>query len=591
MRPSSHEIMADSAVESLEPRVMQVLIELARHRGQVVSRETLIARCWSGRAVSEDAIQRCIARLRRVGAAYGGYQVETISRRGYRLSETGAAGAPRASLAVLAFDNLTNDPDLTFFSDGISDELLDSLAGSAHLKVIGRASSFQFRGADKAPAIVAAALKVTHLLDGSVRRSDGRIRISARLIETATERTVWTKRFDRSLADTFILQDEIARAVATAMNATFAPALSTRAIDPFAYELLQRARELSLSFGTPGCVRRAKALLEEAVIRAPRLESAWALLASVQVQYRVQEAPDSEVDALGVSIVKAAEQALALNPQNSSALASLAFVEPAAGAFQRQEEILGRAMAMPNSTPAYAPLSAFCASVGRKREALEMIERAAEYDPLHHGVTNWCAIMLWENGQLDESRGVFGSDANNVALPLRPQAALLAAFDGNWQRVDCILSSAYLTQAEAAGDRQLQQTLATIAVLRDPNRGNKSRVLLKARSDLVRTGAARLGTLCLLGHLGFENEAHEFAAASSFDALTTPGSRKRLGDAGLYWLFARHAQSLRADKRFVGHCARLGLVDYWTKTQRWPDCVQETSLQYDFIATCNALGK
>src|SRR5258708_6362606 len=102
-------------------------------------------------------------------------------------------------LAVLAFDNLSGDADMSYFSDGVSDEILDTVARSAGLKVIARSSSFQFRGADKAARHVARELAATHLLDGSVRRSGARVRIAAQLVDCADETTLWSKRFDRDL--------------------------------------------------------------------------------------------------------------------------------------------------------------------------------------------------------------------------------------------------------------------------------------------------------------------------------------------------------------------------------------------------------
>jgi len=152
------------------------------------------------------------------------------------------AKAPDPVLAVLPFDNLSGDADLTYFSDGVSEEIQQTVSRSTELKVIGRGSSFQFRGVDKAAAHVAAELNATHVLDGSVRRSGQKVRISAQLIECASSTTLWSDRFDRDLSDIFALQDEIAAAVAAALKTTFAPAAAVGAIDPAAYDLYLRAR-------------------------------------------------------------------------------------------------------------------------------------------------------------------------------------------------------------------------------------------------------------------------------------------------------------------------------------------------------------
>lgn len=216
---------------------MQVLVALIRAEGRIVSRDELLTSCWHGVVVGEDAITRVMGRLRRLvdGIGQGAFKLETVTKVGYRLVSTGLAGeAPRREaavlavaseprLAVLAFDNLCDGDDMAWFSNGVSEEILQTVASGAALKVIGRGSSFQFRGAEKSASHVAAALNVTHLLDGSVRRSGPTVRISAQLIECAGQTTLWSDRFDRELSDFLAVQDEIAGAVAAAVAMVFAP--------------------------------------------------------------------------------------------------------------------------------------------------------------------------------------------------------------------------------------------------------------------------------------------------------------------------------------------------------------------------------
>ncbi|HEX4159242.1 MAG TPA: winged helix-turn-helix domain-containing protein [Rhizomicrobium sp.] len=236
--PSRLEVCAGETRETIQPRVMQVLTLLARRRGEAVSRDDLIAICWGGRSVSEDAINRSIAGVRRLAESSGAFSIETVRRVGYRLEQTvpPVEAAPCRSgnvvLAVLAFDNLSKDADLEFFSEGVSEEIQQTVARSAELIVIGRSSSFQFRGADKAAARIASVLKATHVLDGSVRRSENRVRISASLIECTRETTLWSRSFDRELSDVFALQDEIAAAVAAALKVAVLPSVQAEVILP-----------------------------------------------------------------------------------------------------------------------------------------------------------------------------------------------------------------------------------------------------------------------------------------------------------------------------------------------------------------------
>jgi adenylate cyclase len=172
---------------------------------------------------------------------------------------TAAAPAPRTAepvLSVLPFDNLSTDPEMQFFSDGVSEEIIQRLARGAKLKVIGRTSSFQFRGEKKSDA--ARLLKCSHVLDGSVRRAGARVRIAAHLVETASHTTLWSDRYDRGLEDTFAVQDEISEAIADALHQTFT-SFSTK-VDPAVYDLYLRAspksRATSCCSNRPRSARR-----------------------------------------------------------------------------------------------------------------------------------------------------------------------------------------------------------------------------------------------------------------------------------------------------------------------------------------------
>ena len=185
---------------------------------------------------------------------------------------TSHARATAPLLAVLPFDNLSNDAEMDFFSDGVSEDIIQRLSRGAGLKVIGRTSSFQFRGAHKADA--ADALGCTHVLDGSIRRAAGRVRVSAHLVETRSRTTLWSDRYDRDIEDIFAVQDEISEQIAAALDHAFD--LDTKAVDLGAYDLYLRATPTSDSAEE---AQRCIALLELAVERDPDFADAWARLA------------------------------------------------------------------------------------------------------------------------------------------------------------------------------------------------------------------------------------------------------------------------------------------------------------------------
>jgi TolB-like protein len=233
VRPSTREVLGgEGRRDVLEPRVMQVLVALAERRGEVVSRDDLSRRCWAGRVVSEDSISRCIAALRRLAQVYVGIGIQTIARVGYRLNEATAPDGARdlasvdgdVLLAVLPFENLASEAEMSHFCEGVTEEIIQAVARSKSLRVIGRAASSQFRGGQKIVAHVADQFRATHVLDGSVRRCGAQVRVCAHLIECRGQTILWSARFDRELSDVFAVQDLVAEAVAMALEQALAPA-------------------------------------------------------------------------------------------------------------------------------------------------------------------------------------------------------------------------------------------------------------------------------------------------------------------------------------------------------------------------------
>src|SRR5690606_29861704 len=177
----------------------------------------------------------------------------------YALDPTGApvkAHATTPTLAVLAFDTPARDRATRTLADGVSEEILYAVSRLSGLKVIGSTSSFAFRGRDKPRA--AKALNATHILDGSVRRTDDRVRVSATLAETESGVVLWSERYDRDLGDTFALQEEIAGEVAKALEVTLGEARRARAptLTPALSDSYFEARELLRSGAIP-CIQAA----------------------------------------------------------------------------------------------------------------------------------------------------------------------------------------------------------------------------------------------------------------------------------------------------------------------------------------------
>jgi adenylate cyclase len=597
VRPPTREVVAAGLARVLEPRVMQVLVALARRRGEVVSRDELIAACWSGRTVGEDAINRCIAALRRLSDSLGEFSVETIARVGYRLTPRAdrapdptpaVAPAPAAPLlAVLAFDNLSGDPEMTWFSDGVSEEILQTVARAAALKVIGRGSSFQFRGADKSAARVAEALRATHVLDGSVRRSGEQVRVSAHLIECASETTLWSDRFDRDLSDVFALQDEIAAAVTAALRVLFAPAPKPEPIDPAAYDLYLKSLDLRLArLGSPER-SAAVGLLEQATALAPRFARAWAALARELAHLMLFAVSDLAPSVLRARVVAAAEQALQLDPGLGGVYQTLSVLEPR-GHYAQREALHRKALAIsPNDPEVLALAGWYYSEIGRRHDAFEYARQAFVLDPTNHSAASWYASLLSAEGRYHESRLLYDSFRTTwpKSAVFVTDGIIHAGANADWAEFDRVVA---LARERGMLDENLAGLVGFWSAVRDPHRDAAAAHARHAREMLARTGAVSLEILFSLYLLGMRDAAFDLIDNASFAYMFDPDERRGVGLLSQNIIFSMaHGGGIVGDPRFPRLCAKLGLCDHWVRTGCWPDCADQVS--YDFRAECRRL--
>ena len=595
VRPATLEVEADGRREGLEPRVMQVLVALARRRGQVVSRDELIALCWGGRFVSEDAIQRCVARLRKLAQASGAFAIETAPRVGYRLNVAEAGGGGGAGpepgagsgaplLAVLAFDNLSSDPEMAFFSDGVSEEILHLV--SRAVRTIGRASSFQFRGADKAVRKVAAELGASHVLDGSVRRAGGTLRIGVELVEAEGQTTVWQAQFDQPAGDLFAVQDEVAMAVAAALGARLAPPPRTGDIDPATYETFLRARQAAYDFAKPQAVLAAMA--DEVTRRAPQFGRGWVLAARTRFALlRNVALSEAERERVG----EAAQAALArasqlLGPDDPEVTATSVNFQPWAGAWTQCLERLARARRQAGYDPALGLVTgSLLLHSGRVSESLECSRDIYEREPLSAGPVAMYGFTLAACGRVDPALAVF-----ETGLRRWPDSALLwhglvtlAAGEGRWDIAEPWAEPA--RRARFAGASFFEATVTEVEMLQT---GDPGAWMRKLAEHAERTGRTVFSDVVVAAQLGSLDAIYGLIERDDLGRLRDPRRGYEPGDLGAQSLFFRKAARFRSDPRFVRLCDRLGLVSHWTRTDRWPDCADQTP--YDFRAACRGVG-
>jgi adenylate cyclase len=239
----SRSLTCDGVAVTVGGRALDILLALAASAGETVGKAALLDLVWPGLTVEENNLQVHISALRK---ALGEGWIITVPGRGYRLTLPAGAKPPaaraaeavadapppteRPSIAVLAFTNMNGDPDQEYFADGIADDIITELSRIRWLFVIARNSSFTYKGRPVDAKNVARELGVRYILEGSVRRSDNRVRVTAQPIEAETASHIWAERYDRAVTEVFAVQDEITTAVTTAILPAVTDAEQRRAM-------------------------------------------------------------------------------------------------------------------------------------------------------------------------------------------------------------------------------------------------------------------------------------------------------------------------------------------------------------------------
>ena len=397
--PATGDVAGPAGREKLDPKVMQVLVLLARHAGQVVPREDLVSRLWPDTVVTDDALTRCIYELRRQLSQAGGSEryraiLETLPKRGYRLNGevlappppasdqrrpapahgrrlavilgiavvVGAlivagvrvarsppadslpshAAAPLPSIAVLSFADMSATQDQAYLADGVAEEILNLLAKIPELRVISRNSAFAYKGRNVELAEIAAKLKVSHVLEGSVRKSGDRIRITTQLVDARSDTHLWSEQYDRKLDDLFEVQDDIARQVVVQLKLKLLEAVpKARRVNPQAHLSYVQARHL-LEQSSDGAT--IDTLLRQALDLDPTYAQAWTgyhwlyfMCQNVNATEEAERVPAEQRDRFCARLdaqeaerlgIEALDRALALDPQNATAIAYRAIAAP-----------------------------------------------------------------------------------------------------------------------------------------------------------------------------------------------------------------------------------------------------------------------
>ena len=397
---------------SIAPQVFDLLDYLIRNRERVVSKDDLISAVWNGRSVSDAALttrlnvargaigdsgeeQRLIKTFPRKGFRFVGQVREARQAGGSNLGEVAPESAPalpdKPSIAVLPFENMSGDPDQEYFADGMVEEITTALSRFRWLFVIARNSSLTFKGKAVDVTEVGRRLGVRYVLEGSVRKASGKVRITCQLIDAATGAHIWADRFERDLTDVFALQDEVTVAVVSAvrpqlLQAEIAIAARRRPENLTAYDFFLRALPQSYLATREG-VAEAIRLYHRALELDPGFGFVAALaglchMRNVVWGYAVDPQSDRK------EAVRLLRLALSLDGSDPETLAVAAVISAfMVGDCESEIEMADRAVALnPNSFTAWSSRGHVYRVAGLPEEAVRSFERAIRMSPVDPGL-------------------------------------------------------------------------------------------------------------------------------------------------------------------------------------------------------------
>lgn len=322
---------------------------------------------------------------------------------------------PPRSIAVLPFVNMSDDPANEYFSDGISEELLNLLATIPELRVTARTSSFFFKGKDVTIADIARELQVANVLEGSVRKAGNRVRVTAQLIEAGSGTHLWSHTYDRTLEDIFAIQDEIAGEVVKSLKVTLLgeAAPKMRETDPEAFSLYLQCRHFSV--GTSDDLRKGERYCRQALDIDPEYAPAWERLGTVYTNMAIRGLIDFSTGY--EQATEFTKRALELAPNSAVVHAALGWKEMmyerdlpmAASHFRTALELA------PSDYSVLGRAAVFAETLGRFDQAIELSNKALAVNPLGHSVYGNVAIVHCYVGQFERANERFAK-----ALDLRP---------------------------------------------------------------------------------------------------------------------------------------------------------------------------
>jgi TolB-like protein len=458
------------------------------------------------------------------------------------------------SIAVLPFVNMSPDADQEYFSDGLSEELINQLAHVKGLRISGRTSSFAFKGKTDDFRLIGNKLGVNHVLEGSVRKAGSRLRITAQLIKCRDGFNLWSATYDRQLDDVFAIQEDVARAVTGALGVTLRLSEQSRVpggtTNLEAYDLFLRARALSATRGPEA--PRSLDLYRKALTLDPEFALAWVGLASAIIDSIIFYPRTNAVlrPEMEQAIARAVELAPAL-PETLAGQAMLGWMHYDWAGIEESLTAWGGRGGDTSGSFAYS-----LGTLGRLQAAVGLCLTTRQADPLAIGVSFDLQVLLDISGRFAEAEAEYERSkdllGNRGSVEWRAVTRLMARKDARFRPRFAAYVEAGLSWMPF--DSQLLQ------VLDEPEPGRK--VLRAAFNDPAYQDGARLGAMAMWAvHFGDPDLAIE-ALRRGFVEMHGPT---------IIDIWHPVFAELRRDPRFKHIVRDVGLADHWRKTGNWGD--------------------
>jgi TolB-like protein/cytochrome c-type biogenesis protein CcmH/NrfG len=472
--------------------------------------------------------------------------IEKISLSGDKQAETQKAviGADK-SIAILPFVNMSDDASNEYFSDGLSEELLNLLAKVPELRVAARTSSFSFKGKDLKISEIARELNVSHILEGSVRKSGDQVRITAQLIKADHGFHLWSESYNRTLDDIFAVQDEIASEVSKALQVTLLGRTRSKAeINPEAYSLYLKGMYF-LNQGSREFGENAIQELQRAIELEPEFAGAWQILAFVYYQQiRARVISHEEGHALAMDAIN---RAMNLDPNQGVIWGTYGFLKKNLDwDWEEAQQALSRAYELePGSNLVRIWRASTAQTLGRLDEALDYYELALATDPLNLSAYSSVGICNRKVGRFDVAITIFEQQ-----IELRPRY--------HWAYFN--IGKAYLFKGDA------ETALAQIE--KNPSNVYREVGLVLAYTTLGREEEAQAALQRLVADYGeqFPNwvaEAYSWRGDSD-RAFEWLGKAYQQRDIGLSYLLGNKVfERLWGDPRWLDLLKKLKLYKHW----------------------------